>query len=179
MTVNEFVETASKIIAKGWIIAALTDDYIVDRWPLEERNMTNKEENVLEIRIFNETGECKLSRSDIGKEFAFRSIKDVLDKDSQVTTSWVTYGEDDPQELKYGFDEVQYLDVDEDKTINEREKKKIDGYEVYTTGGGKYKLPLEKIEDAKLRIRYYLGKYKATGQTRIEDWRVVEFEEDR
>lgn len=151
MTVNEYISRVNQTIIKGWIIAALTDEYIVDEWPLREDELMSKEGRVLEIRVFNDTEECKLSRSDVGKEFAFRRICDSED------------GRD-------SYDEVQFLDIDDKKG------KDADG-KVTATGGGTYKLPLSSIKDAKIRIRYYLGKYDATGQARVEDWRVVEFKE--
>ena len=151
MTVRDYINTVNQTISNGWIIAALTDEYIVNEWPLQETDLIAKEEKILEVLIFNESEECKLSRSDIGKPFAFRRLSD----------------RDDNRDT---YDELQFLDIDETK-----DKDAVD--RVTSTGGGKYKLPLTNIKNARIRIRYYLGKYDATGQARIEDWRIVEFME--
>lgn len=152
MTLKTYMDTAKEKISEGWIIAALTDEYIVDRWPL---NAAIDEDKVLEIRVFSAAGEYKLSRSDIGRPFIDRKIFD----------------EGESKDSRDSFDEVQILDTDETKGKDENGK-------VFATGGGKYKLPLDKIKDAKLRIRYYLGN-KDNGIARIEDWRVVEFMEGK
>ncbi len=155
MTVNEFTNQANDRIKSGWIIAALTDQYIVDVWPMKHDSISNKDEKILETRVFNMQGEMKLSRSDIGKVFSYRSVFD----------------EDDNKEGRDYFDEIQYLDIDESAGKSSEGK-------VTTTGGGSYYLPVGNIKDAKIRIRYYLGEYERTGQARIEDWRVVEFAEE-
>lgn len=156
MTVNEFIDLSMEKIQTGWVIAALTDEYIVDKWPLQGSALKGKEEKVLEIRIFNQDGEMKLSRSDISRDFAFRTIFDV--------------GVDTDPKDKY--DELQYLDIDE------KNGKSSDG-KVTTTGGGRYNLPIGNLSDAMIRIRYYLGKYEDTGHARVEDWRIVEFVEGK
>lgn len=153
MNFDEYIREANQTISKGWVIAALTDEYIVDEWPLNGNGLTSKEDKILEIRIFNKDEEIKLSRSDIGKGFTFRRINDLEDHRDK-------------------YDELQYLDIDEKIGKDEHGL-------VTATGGGKYRLPLKSIKDAKIRIRYYLGKYDATGQARVEDWRVVEFVEGK
>ena len=153
--VTDFINDAISEIGQGWMIAALTDKYIVDSWPMiREIDWESEEVKVLEIRIFNVDKELKLSRSDIGRDFTQRKLpnSDLTDEES--------------------YDEIQYLDIDEDKS-----KKCPDGM-VYTTGGGKYSLPLTNVKNAKIRIRYYWGKYEKTGQAKIEDWRLVELVEE-
>ena len=151
-TVKEYINTIKQTIANGWIIiASLTDEYLVDEWPLGGDELASKEDKILEIRVFNNKEECKLSRSDIGKEFSFRRIYD-------------------DEENRDSYDEWQFLDIDESI-------QRDDAGKVTATGGGKYKLPLKSSMNAKICIRYYLGRYVATGQARIEDWRVVEFKE--
>ena len=149
---KDYMDTVNGKIQKGWIIAALTDEYIVDEWPL---STGLDEEKVLEIRVFSENGECKLSRSDIGRSFKYREI----------------FEEDVAKYRWEHFDEMQILDIDETK-------EKDENGQVTATGGGKYKLPLKNLIDAKIKIRYYLGN-KDEGCARIEDWRVVEFEEGK
>ena len=152
--VKDFLDEAKNTIEEGYIIAALTDEYIVDYWPSEKyQEIVDREELVLEIRVFDNGSEMKISRGNIGSAFKERRISDK---------------EKDMEKIDI-FDEVQYLDIDDTKEMKDRMVK--------TTGGGKFKLPLNKKENAKIRIRYYLGKYERTGQARVEDWRVVGFEE--
>ena len=151
MTVSKFIRETNERVSKGYIIAALTDEYIVDIWPIDSSELISKEEKILEIRVFDDKKECKLSRSNIGKEFSSRRICDA-------------------EEKRDFYDEWQFLDIDESMPLDEAGK-------VTATGGGKYKLPLKSSTNAKICIRYYLGEYEATGQARIEDWRVVEFKE--
>ena len=151
MIVRDFLNSASERIQRGWIIAALTDEYIVDKWPLTKDILDGKDEKILEVRVFCDNGEMRLSRLDIGKDFFNRNIFD-------------------DEEVRDHFDEVQFLDIDE-------KVGKSGGGRVFTTGGGSYNLPVERITDAKIKIRYYLGKYAKTGQAIVEDWRVVEFME--
>ena len=154
MTLNDFLIKAKEEMPEGWIIAALTDEYIVDRWPLASDVLVGKDSKVLEIRVFGRKGELKTGRSDIGKDFSFREI----------------YDEGEKKDERDHYDEIQYLDIDDKVGVDDEGK-------VTATGGGKYKLPLAVIKDAKIRIRYYLGKYEETGQAKIEDWRVVELME--
>ena len=152
MMIKEFIDKANAKIETGGAIVALTDEYIVDKWPMKV-SFDGKEEKILEFRVFSDKGEMKLSRTDIGKVFSEREIFD--DEDTRDS-----------------FDEDQFLDIDE-------KAGRSDEGMVYATGGGKYNLPLERIKDAKLKIRYYLGKYSKTGQVRVEDWRVVGFVEGK
>ncbi len=153
MEFDKFIESIDIEEGNGWILASLTDEYYVSSWSREALIEIDKEK-LLEIRVFNEVVEHKLYRANIDNEFIARSIKDVDYNDY--------------------YDEVQYLDIDATKGVK-------NGF-VTTTGGGVYKYPIQgsnKIDNAKVRIRYYLGKYEETGQARIEDWRVVEFLEGK
>ncbi len=152
MTLSEFISKCEKDIKKGWFIAELSDEYIVD--DISELNSDKCSENkVLEIRAFNDDMEHKLFRTDISRDFHYRVIKDS------------DYGTDQT------IDEVQILDIDTARSEGLR-----DGY-VMTTGGGKYHLPLEKYYKACVKIRYYLERYEETGQARVADWRIVKIEE--
>ena len=153
MTVRDFLNSASERIQRGWVIAALTDEYIVDKWPLTKDVLDGKDEKILEVRVFCDNGEMRLSRTDIGKDFSDRNIFDEEDERDH-------------------FDEVQFLDIDEKVGKTETGR-------VFTTGGGSYNLPVERITDAKIRIRYYLDKYTKTGQAMVADWRAVEFMEGK
>lgn len=138
---------------KGFMVASLTDRYIVDRWPskdalfMDEDQRSELEKKLLELRIFNETKEMKFFRAELSKSFLCR-VKEDTDADIY-------------------FDEWQYLDIDSLQGIN-------DGIAT-TIGGGKYYLPCVATVDAQVCIRYYLGRYPETGQVRIQDWRCVCF----
>ncbi len=158
-TIKDFFDVAEEL-NDGWVIASFTDSFVLDKWiNCENRlrtELSNEANKVLEIRVFSSKGESKISRFDIGKPFRARTIFD----------------EGDQKDSRNHFDELQYLDIDE------KEEKTVDG-EVTATGGGKYKCPLDNVHDAKIRIRYYLGKYDKTGHARVEDWRAVELVEGR
>lgn len=152
MSVENFLRDCADF-KNAFVVAQLTDEYLADTWSESIRELLNKNaEKILEIRIFNQEKECRLFRLDIGKDFYERTLSDS-------------------GENKNCFDEVQYLDIDTDAGRERKGK----GDFVISTGGGKYRLPLEDIHDAKVRIRYYLGRYDETGQARVEDWRMVEF----
>ncbi len=51
---------------------------------------------------------------------------------------------------------------------------------VRATGGGCYELPLKGFQDAKIRLRNYLGYYEESGQAYVRDWRLTDvFQEER
>ncbi len=155
MNVKEFLNSAADM--NGYVVAALTDRYVVDFWPMQNDTLEGSEDKALEIHIFNRDEERRLFRSDISKDFC-----EVV----------ISEGENDGG--KY-FDEYQYLDIDDTKvggSVN-------GGFEVRSTGGGKYFVPLPRIKNACVHIRYYLGKYSQTGQSRIEKWRLVDFVEGK
>ena len=142
---------------QGYIVASLTDEYIVDSWPcMQFSTLEGKESKILEVRIFDKEQEIKLFRTDISKEFKMRCMDDRL------------------QNRDY-TEESQFLDIDTKKSKQTFEERN----EVYATGGGKYYLPLKTMEDAKVIIRYYYDSYKESGQARICDWRLVDFQEGR
>lgn len=158
MTVEDFLNRYAKDLKNGWIIAALSDRYLVDFATSDEtvKTVIANAGKVLDIRLFDKNKEHRLFRTGIGeKEFYQRSIDD-----QGVYADQREY-----------YDEEQFLDIDETK--------ECEGSYVRTTGGGKYKLPLNNTKNAKIRIRYYVGKYESTGQARIMDWRAVELMEGK
>ena len=148
---SAFLEKANKTVA-GFCIAFLTDAFFIDEWPLKRYTLNGQESKLLEIRIFNEETEWKLFRSDIGSTFSERILDDAIQKRDY-------------------FDVVQRLDVDLLKTRDAE-----DGI-IVSTGGGHYVLPFYPGKRAAAVIRYYIECYKASGQARIADWRVVRLEE--
>lgn len=143
---------------EGYVVASLTDEYIVDTWPMTRNTLEGKEDHILEVRVFNSKQEVKLFRTGIGAKHTFR-VRHMIDDAEH------------PEEM---IEEVQLLDIDTKKS---KELFAQTG-EVYTTGGGRYYLPLKSMTNAKIRIRHYLSRYEATGQARISDWRLVGFEGD-
>lgn len=159
-SVAAFFEKYTGTIDSGWIIVSLTDEYYIEQWnsrtiPSIITKMTARQGKILEIRLFNDDMEHRLSRSDIGQgSFHVRSIYDTGKS----------------RDRRDHYDQLQYLDIDETKNCK-------DGF-VQTTGGGRYHMPLNNIHDARIRIRYYLERYPDTGQARIADWRLVAFVEE-
>ena len=139
----------------GYVLAQLTDEYLVDCWPQEKDGLAGKEAKLLELRVFNPEAEYKLFRSRMGASFKARCIDDSL-----------------AEPKRDYFDQEQYLDIDTVRSEETREQGKV-----VTTGGGEYRLPLRfaDLQEAKIWIRYYFDQYESTGQAKIADWRVVEF----
>lgn len=112
--------------------------------------------HLIELRIFMDSYELKISRLDIGSDFSWRCINDdefkkVLSNEPDAFLSLF---------VNRTFDEEHYLDIDSTKS---------NGFSYSTTGGGKYTLPIEKI-----KIRNYL-EYDENGIVIISDFRIVGF----
>ena len=137
---------------KGYVLAQLTDELIFECWPEAEDALIAKETKVLDIRVFSTEYELHIFRGDVSKEFGVREIKETSDK---------------PED---SFDRFYYIDYDEKKS-----KAAGDGI-AYTTGGGRYHLPVEKYQYWAFRIRNYIDYYKETGSAYIKDWRLVGIE---
>lgn len=161
-TMERFWLCAEKV-TEGFVFAMLTDAIVWKHWPMspeEQKDLQQKEEKLLDIRIFNKEKELRMFRGDIGRKFRGRMLED---------TEAVLHG----QEF---FDEEQYLDIDDRRSAGlfAREQK------VQATGGGCYDLPLSGFADAKVKIRDYLGYYEESGQAYVKDWRLVDvFQEKR
>ena len=158
-------------LADGYYLAAMTDQYLVGIWPPKDTAIDG--EKLLELRIFNQEMEYKLVRGDISRKFFLRIIDERPGRPNC--------------EQRDFFEEWQYLDIDTSKGRRRGDGKTAakggDHSEeegtVTTTGGGSFYFPFEKDvqpgHNARVCIRYYLGKYEETGQARVEDWRVVGF----
>ena len=140
---------------RGYVAAALTDEFIVDTWPMTNSTLEGKEQKILEVRVFNDTRDVKLFRTDIGKDF--KPIR-VADDD------------DDEYKDVYSFTEEQILDIDTKKS------EEGPGY-VKTIGGGRYYLPVRGGKVPKVVIKYYVSDDHETGMAKITDWRVAGFRE--
>ena len=101
--------------------------------------------HALEIRLFDEKGEFKAVRANIGADFVWRYASD----------------EGVPKDCIY--DEVQYLDVNEETT---------NSTDYVSTGGGHYTMPEPGFERAV--IRHY-GEYDDNGMFGLRDFRIVKF----
>lgn len=160
-TMEQFWAYADKM-EDGFCFAMLTDDILWEKWPVSaerKKELREKEGRLLDIRIFNTGKELRMFRGDIGRDFQGRSIDD---------------GERAPSIEEY-FDEEQYLDIDSKRSgeLFAKEQK------VLATGGGSYPLPIAGFENAKIRIRNYLGYYEETGQAYVKDWRLMDvFQEE-
>ena len=152
--------------------------FVVNDTRPDEKELKELAQNGLEIRVFDEKREAKWFRTSIDKkEFGFRLLDDdILQKDSL-----------------HIWDELQYLDIDDKRTKEAIKQGKIQEGTVFATGGGKYPLPLERYEDAKIKagncvgedkdtdkyknakikVRNYLREDPDTGELYVEDWRLV------
>ena len=104
---------------------------------------------LLELRIFNEKAEYRAFRDNLGEAKLYKRIA----------------SDDDPK-YEIRFDELQYLDIDTNRTAQCKEENAL-----VTTGGGKFFLS-DKNNKRKVLVRTYLTK----GEHGIEyafDWRIV------
>lgn len=155
MQFEEFASLAEEIKA-GYISASLTDEFILDTWPMSACTLEDKENKILEIRIFNKEQELKIFRSDVFQDnYKVRMIRVCDEKDMEKDRDF--------------FDQNQYLDIDTKRSTSSFKENGM----VYATGGGKYHLPIPSMKDAVVRIRYYYAQSPA-GQARIKDWRLVD-----
>ena len=156
---------------RGYCIFHTVNDYRPDEWNgirgLQETTgrdiddiSAELEKNLIELRVFNESCEYKLFRSGVGREFLCRIIQ----------------SKDEAEGRQYGdfYDQKQFLDID-----GRRSKETFAAtHTVFPTGGRKkYRLPINAFnEDACIIVRYYLERYKQTGQARVFDWRIVKID---
>lgn len=154
---ERFIADCSGSGIRGYCFFMTTEECLFDYWEGHYDFSSGFSENLLEARIFNETCEYKLMRTDIGRTFSVRVIT----------------AEDEKEGKRYGdyYDQKQFLDIDNKNSRESFRQNKC----VSTTGGrGQYKLPIDEFdENAQLTVRYYIDHYPETGQARIFDWRIV------
>ena len=136
-------------------VAFLTDRFLSGHNRREELEQI-PEDKLLELRVFNESGEFLARRTMIGAEHKFQwriaSERDIKETDEiEFMTSYQT------------------LDIDAVKT---REGKN-GNLALVTTGGGSYELPIKKEEDT-VKVVTYIG-YDSDGMAYIYDNRIVGF----
>lgn len=154
MTLRDLFDAVQDMSGDVFYSAELTDQYAVGYWNAEASERIT-EENLLSLRVFNEDKEARLSRADIGQEFALRVRDDREPVDDRGSC----------------FDEWQLLDVD---------TKRSHGTTFVTTGGGVYEFPLAGLQRPAVRIRYYVMSNTGEGESGlsyISDWRCVTFGE--
>lgn len=109
-------------------------------------------EHLTELRLFDERGELKATRSRIGAPFKWRYISDEKFREK--------VGGDYEKLID---DEEQYLDIDATKT---------DGTDYVSIGGGHYTMPSAGLE--KVHIRNYCF-WNDEGILKLADFRIVGF----
>lgn len=155
---NDFKTMILEMHFNGYLAGALTDEYVftavTDSIP-KHYSPDTMENKVLELRFFNKDMEIKLFRTSIANDLFYLRIR-----------------EDKKDENKSGkfMDEIQFLDIDTKKSVDEQGM-------VYAIGGGRYFMPEEfrsRIDGLAVQVRSYFGRYEDSGQVRIIDWRLVD-----
>jgi len=149
--------------------------YYTDKFDAGYINKDNIEiiriNNLLELRIFSLDSELKIFRLSIGEEFSYRVIDDnYLEKQCKNEKELFL------QDAKHFYvDHYQLLDINE-KISKSKENR---NYILWTTVGGRYKLPINE-NDKYIKTRCYLiysDKTSNTGMANIIDYRYVSFEQ--
>ena len=144
---NEINKYFINATGSTFFVAQYTDKFDIDIW---NENIIKNTKKLLELRVFNNSKEWKLFRSDLGKDFYCRY------EDDNEKNEGVDY-----------FDEIQLLDIDT-----------TDSEQMHTTAGGRYNLPkdISDLNRAAIRVRHYFGVDNESGQAFIRDYRLVDFE---
>lgn len=109
--------------------------------------------NLLEVRVFDESGEFRAYRDLIGKDFKCREIIEKTESDIPETS----------------FEENHYLDIDTKFTFADETEKQ-------TTGGGRFHLPEDVKDKTMIKVRYYY-RFNSEGLAQKCDWRLVGFDD--
>lgn len=149
---NNWNELNSKIdINDAWLLAMFSDRILIDKYPLtvadNENILNNSFDKLLDIRVFNKDKEYRLFRGSLDQEFSYRCLADNKEEGAIVRE--------------------QFIDID---------TKRSNKNEIYSTGGGKYSLPLDNLKDAKLVLKEYVD-YDEFGNAYIKDFRLAGFKE--
>ena len=148
-------EALLKISEEALFLAYSTDSFLAGH-ANEDEIGTLKPENLLELRIFSKEEEFLWRQSRVGDVFQYRHASE-----KEITR--------DQYMIHY-----QTLDINRDRT--EKEGNLTDSYGnriLYTTVGGKYKLPIEKNADSSKIISYI--DYDKNGMAKIMDYRLCGF----
>ncbi len=144
---DQIIETAKKY--NGLVYALHTDHFYCGN------DVEVDPFHLMELRVFNDDGEFKAIRFELGKVFYWRYISDT-DFRNKLQVECDDFLADFKNRT---FDEKQYLDID----------KKL-GTSYINTGGGHFSLPVEKAE--RILVRSYLD-YDDNGILSIDDSRIV------
>lgn len=156
MNLKDLMDAVQDMSGEVFYSAEQTDCYDVGYWVAGTADKI-REENLLSLRVFDENKEVRLSRSDIGQEFALRIQDDRTSGNGRGSY----------------FDQWQLLDVDD---------RRSHGTTFVTTGGGRYEFPLTELRRPAVLIRHYTQSRTGadeSGLTYVSDWRCVTFGEWR
>lgn len=144
--------TSAEDIESGYIFAMFTDSLMFEKCNEESIDRLNGEKDkLLDVRVFSEYIEYRAFRDNIGEDTFFYRVSD--------------------DSLEH-YDERQYLDID-------TKRSNVEGngsYAVWSTGGGRYNMPVKWNENSMIVIRNYVEYYPETGQAYVSDWRLVRLE---
>lgn len=150
-SINEVEGTIRRFMSDGRFLMGCTDSYNTGYW-FEDAFKDIEMESMLELRVFNLDREILFFRSMLGEVVQWR----VTDDSGLGKMDF--------------FDVEQFIDINEEKSVyNEDEKMMY----LITTVGGRYKLPIDKGQNA-VKIRKYVT-YDGNGMAHVEDQRVIEF----
>lgn len=148
---NEMITLLQQNMPDGIFLMGCTDCYETGLW---NDKIEMDVSTTLELRVFNRKKEILFTRSMLSSDFQWRvATEDGL-------SSEVDY-----------FDSLQYIDINENKSVYDENTGMVT---LFTTVGGKYKLPIKDGENV-TRVRKYLS-YDENGMAHIVDQRVVAFE---
>ena len=201
MTPEQFkaklLEAKNDLENDAFILAQRTNKLIIENLNNYEFDFDELSNHGIDIRLFSTKGEYHLFRATIDKEFSVRKVIETENENGTIIQKiWHdldTTKEPEPRKYtkeidgerefyyykdtenngkddRFFYDEEQFLDIDTTKKPNEQG--------VAATGGGRYQLPINNYNDAKIRIRNYCT-YDEVGRASVTDWRIVEFVEEK
>ena len=138
--------------ANRLFLAYSTDSFLAGHGTAEELEKLSPE-NLLEIRIFSEDQEVCFRRSLAGEAFQWR----IASEENLAS--------------QYYFIQYQTIDINQDRSGEQYDKmgRRI----LFTTGGGKYMLPIGSSEDS-VKVIAYID-YDENGMAKIVDYRLCQF----
>lgn len=156
VTEEDLLQTVKEKTTDGQLFLAFsTDHFLAGRAEGEELNRL-KPENLLELRIFSEKQEVCFRRSFTGEDFQWRLASEKGIPESGFLVQYQT------------------MDVNGKRSMNEKALAERNGNRVlYTTGGGKYSLPV-KEDDNSVKVIAYID-YDRNGMAKITDHRLCGF----
>lgn len=115
------------------------------------------ERYILEVRVFDENGEYRLSRDYIGSPF-----REVIKVEDKILCDQVNpdYGM-----ALDSYEDFQFMDIDMARTVKESGK-------IKATGGGEYRFPYPYGENTRVKIKNYIA-YDDNGQAVVVAWRLA------